>query len=373
MKIAINCIYYTPKGGGIKEYIYNLVTELGKIEHKHDIIFYITKESELDFRNIIGDSGILKIFPFCENEKIKRALFQQKYWTSEEEKEGFDVFHSPFFYAPNFVKAKKLLTVHDLRFVHYPRSYKLLRYLFLKYAVKKSIKNCDKIIAISDFTKKEILKTYNIDKEKVVVIHEAVNSGDFTLKNKSRQIVINNEVISSNKYLLAVGHLEPRKNYIRLIEAYLELPENIQKEYKLILVGKKNHDFGDILTKINQSDNVVYLDFVAREELIWLYANCKIHAFPSFYEGFGFSSLESGLFGKPTIGANQSSIPEIAGDGGVYFDPFSVKDISEKMLLLLSDQEKYEFLSRQSFLNTKRFSWARNAVETLNVYNNITQ
>jgi glycosyltransferase involved in cell wall biosynthesis len=93
--------------------------------------------------------------------------------------------------------------------------------------------------------------------------------------------------------------------------------------------------------------------------------------FPSFYEGFGFPSLEAGIFGIPTIGANQSSIPEIAGKGGIYFDPFSTEDISKKIQRILSDAELYQEVSKNALTNIENFSWNRNARETLEIYNKV--
>jgi glycosyltransferase involved in cell wall biosynthesis len=370
MKIAINCIYHEA-GGGIGEYIYNLVKELVNLDKGYNFVFYITKESEIKFKDLTKGIGVIKIFPFDSKNKIKRALFQQYFWKHEEEIENFDVFHSPFFYGPKFKKAKTILTVHDLRFLNYPKSYEITRYLFLRYAVKKSINKAHNIIAISNFTKREIINHYKVKAEKVKVIHEAVNIDGFLLNNNSKSLVINREAIQSNNFILAVGHLEPRKNYNRLIDAYLELPAILKSKFKLVIVGKKNHDFNSIISKINKSNDVIYLDFVTREELIWLYANCKIHVFPSFYEGFGFSSLEAGLFGKPTIGANQSSIPEIAGKGGIYFDPFSINDIAEKIQKLLSENELYETLSKGALENVDRFSWVENAKETIKIYDQL--
>lgn len=370
MKIAINCIYFTPQGGGITEYIENLVKEITKINLDNQFIFYIIKEAADKFKEIVNEESCsVKIFPFSENQKYRRSLLQNSYWKREESIENFDIFHSPFFHSPKFKNAKVILTVHDLRFLSYPFSYKMMRLIYLKYVVKKSIKRADHLISISNFTKNEIVRYYDIELNKINVIHEAIDEIGFSLKNNTLNLNILNHVIKSNQYILAVGHLEPRKNYIRLIDAYNALPKEVQIKYKLIIVGKQNHDFNKIIESIKESMNVIYLNFVKREELIWLYANCKAHVFPSIYEGFGFPSLEAGIFGKPTVGANQSSIPEIAGDGGIYFDPFVVEDISLKILQLLNDQDLYQEISRNAILNTRRFSWRKNAIETMKVYN----
>jgi glycosyltransferase involved in cell wall biosynthesis len=370
MKIAINCIYYEA-GGGIGEYIYNLVRELVNLEGSHDFVFYLTKKSENKFIEVTKGKGCIKIFPFDSNKKIKRALLQNVFWKNEERIEKFDVFHSPFFYGPKFKRAKTILTVHDLRFLNYPESYEIKRLLYLKYAVKKAIKEASRIITISNFTKNEICKFYNIETSKINVIYEAIDKNSFRVNGDNNVRLIKNESIVSLTYILAVGHLEPRKNYIRLIDAYLDLPEKIRENYKLVIVGRQNYDFKKIIRKIKKSDGVIYLDFVTRDDLLWLYANCKIHAFPSYYEGFGFSSLESGIFGKPTIGANQSSIPEISGKGGLYFDPFSIEDMKNKIIEVLSDDFLYKKLSENALVNTEKFSWKQNAIETNQVYESV--
>jgi glycosyltransferase involved in cell wall biosynthesis len=102
-----------------------------------------------------------------------------------------------------------------------------------------------------------------------------------------------------------------------------------------------------------------------------LYANCKLHIFPSFYEGFGFPSLEAGIFSKPTIGANQSSIQEITGKGGVYFNPFDTNEMSSQIYRVLSNSEMYHKLSKLAYKNTELYSWGRNASETIELYEKV--
>jgi len=369
MRIAINCIYFTPKGGGITEYIYNLVKEILKLDSSHEFIIYVTREGRSNIKKITGNKAFIKEFPYSEHQKYKRSLFQQKYWATEEQKEKFDVFHSPFFHSPKFKKAKTILTVHDLRFLNYPGSYKLARLIYLKHAVKRSVKQADRIISISDFTKQELLRNYQIAHSKIEVIHEAVNHEGFKLADNSDTRTIKNVQLNKNHFFLSVGHLEPRKNYINLIHAYSTLPSSIRKKYRLIIVGKKNHGYKKVLEAVKNTEGVKYLEFISRQELIWLYANCKLHIFPSIYEGFGFPTLEAGLFSKPTIGANQSSIPEIAGKGALYFNPFSIDDIKKCIVKIISDSLLYNQISKNAKSNIKRFSWEENAKKTLNLYN----
>ena len=128
MKIAINCIYYTKRGGGITEYIYNLVRELvHNNDIAHDLVFYVTKPYLEEFQDLVNNKYVVKTFPYTENQKLKRSLLQQSFWKREEMIEKFDLFHSPFFHAPKFKSARTILTVHDLRFKKHPESYTNLR------------------------------------------------------------------------------------------------------------------------------------------------------------------------------------------------------------------------------------------------------
>jgi glycosyltransferase involved in cell wall biosynthesis len=371
MKIAINCIFFNDRAGGIKEYIFNLVRNLVRLDEGNDYVFYITREYRESFDAITAGKGKIKTFPFKPGQKMIRSLFQQRFWYNEEKIENFNIFHSPFFYAPKFKNAKIVITVHDLRFQKYPSTYTLFRYVYLKFAVKDSIKRAHLIIAVSDFTKKEIIRYYEIADQKIKVIHEAVDSSGFINGSSSDKFEINGVIIRRKEFFISVGFLEPRKNYQLLIKAYSKLPESISNKLKLVIVGKKEHGYQKTIRAIKRARNVIYLNYVSRKELSWLYENSLIHIFPSLYEGFGFPSLEAGLFGVPTVGADQSSIPEISGKGGIYFDPLSDDALKEVLIKLLTDKDLYSELSKEALKNIEKFSWEENATITVGLYNRL--
>jgi glycosyltransferase involved in cell wall biosynthesis len=371
MKIAINCIYYEERAGGIKEYIYNLVRNLVRIDEENEYVFYVTREYKEIFNAITTGKGKIKIFPFDPGQKIRRSLFQQRFWYNEEQIEQIDIFHSPFFYAPKFRNAKVAITVHDLRFLKYPSTYTLFRYIYLKFVVKDSLKRAQSIIAISNFTKNEIIRYYNIADQKIQVIHEAVDSSGFLNGSASYTFEKDGVILKRKEFFISVGFLEPRKNYQLLIKAYSKLPETIINRFKLVIVGKKEHGYQKTIRAIKRARNAIYLNYVSRKELSWLYENSLIHIFPSLYEGFGFPSLEAGLFGVPTVGADQSSIPEISGKGGIYFNPLSDDALKEALIKLLTDKDLYSELSKQALKNVEKFSWEENARMTVEFYNGL--
>lgn len=377
MKIAINCIFCQPRGGGIREYIYNVVSALSRIDRENEYILYVLKDCAEYAHNVLPNvpNMSIKSVPYDSSRMsvIMRSLFSQRYWLKEEREEQFDIFHSPFFHAPHLKHTKVIITVHDLRFCRYPSTYTLPRYLFLRTAVKNSIKQADAIITISAFTKREIMDVYKVDAGKITVIHEAINREDFSNENLKEYVL--EEVakpLEGKRFILSVGHIEPRKNYERLLDAFALMKQKHQADQViLVVVGKKGHHYEDVLKRMNAMPDVYYLDFVSRELLLWLYQNAALFAFPSYYEGFGFPPLEAACFGTISAVSNSSSIPEICGDSVAYFNPFSVEEMEMTLEQCLFDEA---FIAEKKALlapNLDRFSWDKNASETLKIYQSL--
>lgn len=378
MKIAINCIFFQPRGGGIKEYIYNLVGSLAQIDNENEYLLYVLQD-DYDYaeQNLpYSDRMHLKKVPFGSGflNVVKRSLLSQRFWLKEEEEEQFDVFHSPFFHAPKLKKAKVIITVHDLRFYRYPTTYTLPRYLFLRHAVKNSIRHADRVISISSFTKSEIIDAYGTNPDKISVVLEAINRKDFSLdKLDGVQLPPVAASLHNEKFILSVGHIEPRKNYDRLLDAFelLKKKHPEAQNVKLVIVGKKDHHFKKTLQRIEQMPDVVYLNFVSRELLLWLYKEAALFVFPSFYEGFGFPPLEAACLGTISAVSRISSMPEVCGEGVDYFDPFSPEEMCESIHSCLFCEEKIQSLHIKKESNLSRFSWLDNAKSTKEIYENV--
>lgn len=371
MKIAINCCYYGRTSGGIKEYIYNLVTNVTKIDKRNEYLFYISPDDELFWQETIPKELNYKIFPFYRHEKVKRALLQKAFWQKEYTDEKFDVFHSPFFHVPNIHGCKLIMTVHDLRFRRYPQSYTFSRRIFIYFAFKRSLNYVDHIITVSEFTKNEILKYYKYNKKRITHIHEAI---DFTRYNSTKELESDSLTkfdLTPKKYVLTVGHLEPRKNYPLLIDAWDKFNEESNLKLKLVIVGKRNYKYSDIIDKINKSNTVTYLDFVSFKDLLTLYKFAKLFIFPSLYEGFGFPPLEAAVFKVPSVVSNVASIPEICGKGAVYFDPLNRNDIINKLRFLLNEKSNYNKYVNLAKENLHRFDWKENAKQTIEIYSKV--
>lgn len=368
MRIAINCAFYQPRGGGISEYIYNVVSNLLRMDNKNDYILYVLKD-HVDYARKAFNDAYIKTIPYSSSEPIKRSLFEHRFWKKEEQIEQFDLFHSPFFHAPKLYNAKLILTVHDLRFCVYPETYTFKRRVFLRYAVKKSVLHADHIITISDFTKNELINYYKLSPNKITTIHEAVNREDFYFDENNDKKIDHSiiSILKGNNFLFSVGHVEPRKNFVRLAEAFKILQSEDNNTY-LVIAGKKAQGYKELKKEIENNDHIIYLDFVSRETLLWLYKNATAFVFPSIYEGFGFPPLEAAALGTPSIVARSSCIPEICGDGALYFNPYEINDIASACRIILSDNRLRDELTLKAKMNLERFSWHKNAQDTLKVY-----
>lgn len=374
MKIAINCAFFQPKGGGIKEYIHNLVENLYQQDTTNEYVLYVLKDNLEYAQKNINVKFKIKPIPFKGNgimNIIARSLLENFFWIREEQVEKWDIFHSPFFHGPKLRNAKLILTVHDMRFFRYPKTYTFLRYQYLKRAVKSSINRADRIISISEFTKNEIQAAYDTNEDKITVIHEAINPEHF---GKSKLSLEDNAYIKELKgvpYILSVGHLEPRKNYDRLIDAFKKIKSSLTSGTKLIIIGKKGHGYESTLRKIEEDNDVLYLNFVSQGLLNWLYKNTMLFVFPSFYEGFGFPPLEAGIHGAVAAVSDVSSMPEVCGDAVSYFNPFDIDEMAKVIFQTFNNECLRSRLKNNMQEQLLSFSWEKNAEETIGLYNSI--
>lgn len=274
-----------------------------------------------------------------------------------------DVFFSPAHYIPRFSRTASVVTIHDLSFHYYPDDF-LKRDLFkLINWTKYSIKKAKKIIAVSQSTKRDIIKFYDVPEDKIQVIYNGFEKNITKLKVDKKII----KKVKKAPYILYVGTLQPRKNLPTLIDSFSEFVKT-NPAFKLIITGKKGWLYKNIFNKISNlklENKVIFTDFVSDATLKELYKNAFCLVLPSFYEGFGIPVLEAISHGCPVISSDKSSLTEIGGNAALYFDP---KD-SEQLISQLNNLKNHTDL-RNTLINNgkeriKLFSWKKCAKETL--------
>ena len=287
-----------------------------------------------------------------------------------------DVFFSPVHYAPRFITIPLVLGIMDLSFLFFPDMFRSRDLFKLKQWTMYSVKKAKRIIAISQSTKNDILKKYHISPDKVTVIYPGITNYELRIKKlKTTYSKIAQKYGIVGDYILYVGTLQPRKNIVRLIEAFHLVSKrqtaNGKRLLQLVIVGKKGWLYDTIFAKVKDlgiEDRVIFTGFVPDEELPVLYAHATCFCLVSLYEGFGFPVLEAMKEGTPVVASNVSSLPELVADAGILVNPEDVTDIAHGIIdvLKMKDEDRMKLITRGK-KQAAKFTWGKTARETLNV------
>jgi glycosyltransferase involved in cell wall biosynthesis len=284
-----------------------------------------------------------------------------------------DVFFSTTHYAPRFSPAPTVISIMDLSYIHYPEMFRPIDLYQLRNWGSYSIKNAKKILTISEASRDDIIKEYGVSEDKIIVTYPGVKkfsifNFQFSMKSQySNFKKIKEKYGIEGEYILFVGTLQPRKNIIRLIQAFAEVKSN---DLELVIVGKRGWMYEEILRapeKYKIEDKVKFLDYVSDEDLPLFYQNALCFVLPSLYEGFGLPVLEAMQYGCPVITSNVSSLPEAGGDAAIYIDPKDANDITEKIRMVIGDKNLRKEMIEKGYKQAARFSWEKSAKETLSV------
>jgi glycosyltransferase involved in cell wall biosynthesis len=283
-----------------------------------------------------------------------------------------DVVYSPTHYIPRFTSLPRVMAIMDISYLEFPEMFRKRDLFQLTHWTAYAAAHAKAICTISKFSKNAIIRAYKTPQEQVFVTYPGF-SMPTTLSDKNRDIY--NKYTIAKHYILSVGTIQPRKNYIRLIEAFAKfLGQNKQKfgEIQLVIVGKKGWLYEAILEapkKYGIEDKVKFLHTVPDSDLPSLYTNALCFALPSLYEGFGLPVLEAMAYKCPVVVSDVSSLPEIAGEAGVYVNPKDVSSITQGLLSAVRQRNLIQGKSRiqKGLSQAKLFTWEKAAKETLDV------
>lgn len=303
------------------------------------------------------------------------VLPRQRLWTHaalarEVARRPPDVLFIPAHVLPFTVPARRLppsvVTIHDLGYHTFPQQHTLFQRLYLPWSTRWSARTAHHLIAVSQTTAADLQTYYNTATQKITVIHEAANWPQVAWAEPFVRSRYNLPV----DYALYVGTLQPRKNLARLIQAYHRLNQRQPLTWDLVLAGAggwESDALRRLVADLHLADRVHFLGYIPDEALSALYYGARFFCFPSLFEGFGLPVLEAQLHGVPVMTANNSALPEIAGDAALLVDPTDVDAIADAMLQLSQDEALRQRLIAAGYENVKRFSWEKAARETLAV------
>lgn len=363
----------THKKTGIPNYMIHLVDQFAAIDDRNKyILFYNAMKSIkpyiLEFENIRFKNVVTripnKVLEFCWD---KISFPRIEVLTGE-----LDVFHATHFIAPPVAKAKTVLTIHDLAFLKFPKLFTSAQGQQFSRLCKQSCHKSNTIISISASTKIDLVNLLAIPPEKITNIPLASREIFRPITKTEDSIDMAARYSLFDNYILFVGTIEPRKNPMRLIQAYAQLPDYIRNDFHLVLAGGRGWLCDGVYTEPQRlglpEGSVKFLDYVPDEDLVYLMNGASVFVYPSLYEGFGLPPLEAMACGVPVISSNISSIPEVVGDAGILVDPYSVEELSNAIQRVLEDSTLAKELGQKGLERSRQFSWERTARETLKVY-----
>ena len=288
--------------------------------------------------------------------------------------QGNNILHVPHYNIPIFYKGNLVTTIHDITHILFPEYLpnKFALY-YAKFMISRAVKRSEYILTVSENTKKDLIKYFNADPNKIVITYNGVDK-KFRCKEKSEYEYLYSKyrIDRNKKILLYVGNKKPHKNIAKLIKA-MSLLEN-KENYTLVLSGKGFEGYNELENlsdKLGLNELIIHTGIVSDEELVDLYNLADLFVFPSLYEGFGIPLLESMACGTPVICSNSSSLPEVVGDAALMFDPNDEVELARSIEGVLSNKQLYKELIEKGYKRVRKFTWEDCRRKTEEVYKNM--
>lgn len=366
MKILIDLTSLADNFSGIERYALNISLNLIK-NKEHNFILCFKEKIHPVFQEFEGSGNI----DFVVLKRCNKLLFNLFRLPKALKKFKVDYYLFLAFPAPLFFNKKNtLVTIHDLCCWDCPETMTFKSRIYFQRTLKHSLKIAKKIITVSAFSKNRIVERFNYNPDKILVCYDGI-SDDFTTYNPIDRIEeVDKKYNLPSKYILSLSTLEPRKNIKLLLKAYQSLVEENNEICDLVLAGRLGWKMEDLLNDVDKItlEKIHFTGFIEDEHLPYVYSNSEVFVFPSKYEGFGLPPLEAMACGTLVVSSNSASLPEVLGNGAIYFENDNCLSLIEQLKNALSiTQEEKSRLQLISNEQSKKFSWEIEAQKILNI------
>ena len=346
---------------GIGWFTYHIFSRV--VKNHPEIEFYFLFDRTFDTSFLFAENvRPLKVSPQARHPILFKIWFN---WSVKRvlKKIKPDIFVSPDGYLSLTTNVKQLAIIHDLNFEHFNNIMPKDKLKFYKKNFPKYARKATRIVTVSETSKKDIVNTYNTPSDKIDVVYNAASDHYFELseagKEKTRTKYSNHQ-----PYFVYVGSINPRKNPVRLLQAFEKLKKETGLPHKLVFVGSKMWKYSEFDSVLNASSiqkDVVFTGHVTPEELNKLVSSAMALCFVSYFEGFGIPLVEAMQAKTPIISSNVSVMPEVCGEAALYVNPFDVDDIMQKMKQMATDSHLRQNLIAKGSEQVKRFDWDKSA------------
>lgn len=354
---------------GIGTYIRNLVTELATLD-RDDAFVLFTRPDDARSAAAAGANFTARVetcrpYSIGEQWRIPRAVAQVR----------ADLLHEPHYVLPLLTRCRTVVTIHDcihLRFPQYlpGRAAALYAHAMIRLAARKA----NRILTVSEASKRDILHFTGVSEDKVVVIYNGIDTRFAAAPDDEAIDRVRQRFQLTHPFVLYVGNIKPHKNVERLIAAFAAMREDGPPDLKLVVVGDETSRHPGLRQAVHRhrlDKHVRFFGFQPAATLVVFYRLARTFVFPSLYEGFGLPPLEAMANGAPVVTSNVSSLPEVTGDAAIHVDPYDVASIADGLRRAVTDEVLRADLIARGQAHAQQFSWARAAAATLQVYRDV--
>jgi len=372
LHIAIDAHSVGAELGGNESYASNLIEALAEIDRINLYTLYVTKPAAIErFANRWPNFTVRQTLPHTPLVRIPLTL------SRELRRNPVDLLHVQYT-APPFAPCPVITTIHDLAFEHLPETFNRRSWMQMRLTVRRTARRAAHILTVSEYSRSDISRTYGIPPERITVTPEAAPPNFLPVTNETELRRIRESYGIQPNYILSLCSIQPRKNLVRLIEAYSRL-RGVRREVKLpqlVLAGKRGWLDSETFRAAEQNaldKDILFTGYVPERDLAGLYSGAVCFVYPSYFEGFGLPVVEAMQCGAPVIAGNRTSLPEVVGEAGLLFDPFDTQALINALTQVIDGSEYRAALRAKGLERAKQFNWRTTAHLTLGAYQRATK
>jgi glycosyltransferase involved in cell wall biosynthesis len=365
MRIAINTLAMKRELYGVGNYIKNLVSALARLDRENEYVLFASADNACHLRGL-GENFSIELAP---SSRMLRLPWEQSVLPLRLRRKRIDVYHGATFVAPLIKMCVHVVSILDMTFHLTPERHSLVKRAYFRAMIPQMARRSEKVIAISESTKRDLLRLLEIKEEKICVTHLGVDKRFRPVTDEQELTRVREKYNLPAKYILYVGLIEPRKNVEALVDAYHA--DSLHTEFDLVLAGNLGWGYAPLLAKVANSrvrNRIRMPGYVADADLPALFSMAAVFVYPSVYEGFGLPVLEAMACGTPVITSKVSSLPEVAGEAAILVDPSDPKALASALQSVLGDEHLGKSLSEKGMQRAGLFTWEKTAQKTLGVY-----